>query len=315
MDHVTSTTDESTPSTSKLGNRASITASILRAQLEAIERNKKILYSTYVFKKDSPLQPYIKKKINENNNQTCLATILNQLKIIIEREGLYDSRNKSIILCSEELDRAINMRALHVSEIREQVLSHLHLVKESSIPPFDLPPSNYAASARIRNSASIISNPDDFNMDKQYHLKIKFRICLEAVPAFNREQTSFSIPQVSTLLSQYILMKKNELFDPRNIKLALVMNDPLGEAFGVSAFHRTQVPSLVRTQLIPCHCTQVQSLVRTQLIPVIHLADDAEKGTKRSTRTTPAAPSPPRTRNRIRDAAGPAARTRNRKTL
>ena len=79
-------------------------------------------------------------------------------------------------------------------------------------------------------------------------------------------------------------MKKNELFDPRNIKLALVMNDPLGEAFGVSAFHRTQVPSLVRTQLIP----------------VIHLADDAEKGTKRSTRTTPAAPSPPRTRKRIR---------------
>ena len=69
MDHVTSTTDESTPSTSKLGNRASITPSILRAQLEAIERNKKILYSTYVFKKDSPLQPYIKKKINKDNDQ------------------------------------------------------------------------------------------------------------------------------------------------------------------------------------------------------------------------------------------------------
>ena len=42
-------------------------------------------------------------------------------------------------------------------------------------------------------------------------------------------------------LSKYILSRKDHIFDPRNIKLALVENDPIGDAFGVKAFHRCQV--------------------------------------------------------------------------
>ena len=42
-------------------------------------------------------------------------------------------------------------------------------------------------------------------------------------------------------LSTYILTYKEKLFDERNIKVALCAEDPLGKAFGVKAFHRTQV--------------------------------------------------------------------------
>ena len=59
--------------------------------------------------------------------------------------------------------------------------------------------------------------------------------------------------QITSILSKYILSKKNAIFDTRNIKLALVENDPLGKAFGVTAFHRCQVNALLRTQLIPVH--------------------------------------------------------------
>jgi hypothetical protein len=59
------------------------------------------------------------------------------------------------------------------------------------------------------------------------------------------------LSQVAILLSTYILKHKNRLFDPRNIKLALVKGDLLGEAFGVSAFHRCQVNNFLRDQLIP----------------------------------------------------------------
>ena len=52
-------------------------------------------------------------------------------------------------------------------------------------------------------------------------------------------------------MSTYILEHKNKFFDTRNIKLAIVKGDPLGEAFGVTAFHRCQVNNLLRAQLIP----------------------------------------------------------------
>ena len=42
-------------------------------------------------------------------------------------------------------------------------------------------------------------------------------------------------------LSHYILTRKERFFDDRNIKVALCDGDPLGVAFGVRAFHRTQV--------------------------------------------------------------------------
>ena len=63
----------------------------------------------------------------------------------------------------------------------------------------------------------------------------------------------FTYEEVTLILSKYILSKKETLFDQRNIKLAIIKGDPLGEAFGVDAFHRCQVNALLRTQLLPVH--------------------------------------------------------------
>ena len=52
-------------------------------------------------------------------------------------------------------------------------------------------------------------------------------------------------------MSKYILARKEKFFDQRNIKLAMVENDKIGEAFGVKAFHRCQVNNLLRQQLVP----------------------------------------------------------------
>lgn len=64
---------------------------------------------------------------------------------------------------------------------------------------------------------------------------------VQLVPGTDPKQTIFSYEEVTLLLSKYILSRKDDIFDPRNIKLALVANDPIGDAFGVKAFHRCQV--------------------------------------------------------------------------
>ena len=72
--------------------------------------------------------------------------------------------------------------------------------------------------------------------------------------------------QVTLLLSTYILSHKEKFFDSRNIKLAIVAGDPLGEAFGVQAFHWCQVNNLLKSQLIPLQSngsTDIKAEVRS----------------------------------------------------
>jgi hypothetical protein len=44
--------------------------------------------------------------------------VLTILKEIIRDEEMFDMRNPAIILCDKDLEAALNMRALHVTEIR-----------------------------------------------------------------------------------------------------------------------------------------------------------------------------------------------------
>ncbi len=44
--------------------------------------------------------------------------MLTILKEIIRDEEMFDMRNPAIILCDKDLEAALNMRALHVTEIR-----------------------------------------------------------------------------------------------------------------------------------------------------------------------------------------------------
>ena len=47
------------------------------------------------------------------------------LKTIIVEEKLQDQSNKSIELCSKDLEEALNMKALHVIEMKQQVLAQI----------------------------------------------------------------------------------------------------------------------------------------------------------------------------------------------
>lgn len=90
-----------------------------------------------------------------------------------------------------------------------------------------------------------------FDIRGWYTLRPDFLAVIQSVPGVDSEQTVFHYPLIAKLLSTYILSKKNDFFDARNISIAQVKGDPLEKAFDVGAFHRSQVTGLMRKQLIP----------------------------------------------------------------
>lgn len=56
--------------------------------------------------------------VSLSESVSFLSKVLLALKRIIASEKLYDPQNPTVILCDESLENAIDVKALHVSEIR-----------------------------------------------------------------------------------------------------------------------------------------------------------------------------------------------------
>eukprot|EP00092_Neocalanus_flemingeri_P026852 GFUD01029108.1.p1 GENE.GFUD01029108.1~~GFUD01029108.1.p1 ORF type:complete len:726 (+),score=117.49 GFUD01029108.1:126-2303(+) len=242
------------------------------AVITPVELNKNLLNTLFKFQPLSKLKRFLISKTGVEKTYYSLAEILTILKDVIRGEGMFDEANPSVILCSEDLEEALNMRALHVTEIRDLVLSHITKVPDQSLrekftqainicrantinvarnQPYSQVPAPVLPPRIIRTAN--ISTAVFTDKNAKFTLKPKFLKVVRTVPGNDPDKIVFTYEEVTLLLSKYILSRKDKIFDPRNIKLALVATDPIGEAFGVKAFHRCQVNNLLRSQLIPAN--------------------------------------------------------------
>jgi hypothetical protein len=238
-----------------------------------LEMNKRINNLNYTFRVDAPLKNYIHSKTNSVREIYTLAQLLTILKNIIGDEGLYDPRNTYIILCDTAMEAAFDLPGMHVTEIREFVFRQLELLPEEYQNPVPVSASvseilpqetvsepttsTVGAQSTVGSEVQIIdqtvrriSNKIYSNTNARFELKPDFRDVLSLVPGFEHHRTLFSYDEITALLSKYLLSRKESIFDSRHIKLALVKNDPLGKAFDVDCFHRCQVTSMLRKQII-----------------------------------------------------------------
>ena len=223
-----------------------------------LSTDRGILNSKYEFKPFSELQSFLMRKRGFDKRVFSLQDILIVLKHIISQEKLFDPRNTSIIVCSEGLEKSLNMRALHVSEFRSQVLTQLVKVnEENSTPQWQCWERGRGQETRpIKGVArriyeANISSNRVVDSDCRFSCKEKLLLLIRTLPEIDKNQTVFSYKEITKLVSKYIITHKLRLFDKRNVKVCIVTNDPLGAAFGLDYFHRCQFPNLLMKQLIP----------------------------------------------------------------
>ena len=187
------------------------------------------------------------------------------LKSIISSRKLFDPENPTIILCDESLEKALNVKALHVSQLKDQVCQQFHPINPHQHQPttnkIPVPKLQDLANPILPSWASNTANAvkarvqavQPFDINGQYEISSALLKVLRTLDDVNPNQTIFSYRAVSNLLSRYLITNMKKLFDMRNIQIALVQSDALGYAFGVKAFSRSQVTSLLRYQLTLVH--------------------------------------------------------------
>ena len=210
------------------------------------------------FKKDALLHPFLAskapKEIQLNQRDYTLYQILFALRQVISREKMFDPNNTTVIICSPLLEQALDRKSLHVTQCRDLVLEQLE-TKEEYMGVELAPPQSQRPIAGAGNG-------QPFDTEGHYWLKPLFLKTLRSLKDKVTESGTilrglppgkvvFSYRETTRYLSQYILENQNQFFDGRNITVAHVGGSLLGQAFGVSVFHRSQITALLRKQLIP----------------------------------------------------------------
>jgi len=203
--------------------------------MKLFQKNEEALVK---FKKDSSLEQFLLQKSGNKVKAFTFKQILVLLYNVIQTEKLYDSRNPSVILCSEELEGALNKRAFHITELRDLVISQI----ENNV--------EFTYQYRFEKDPFYLAKRFFGNQNTKFGVQPAFLCILRSVEGVDQTRTEFSMTEILELLSKYIMSKEATLIDDRSDKIAIVKNDPLGEVFKVAAFDRCQVRTLVDKQLV-----------------------------------------------------------------
>ena len=211
-------------------------------QTQLTPRQRALLDTVFGFKENAPIKAFIQDVTQSTAEHYTLAEILENLKKVITEERLFDESNPSIVMCSEQLERVFNQKALHVRQVKSAVLSQL---VQREIPPIQDNQDDFATPDETRKIASMETD------SPTYIISTPLRKVFETMEEYDQARVSFKYHEITDLLSNYIIRNQDRLFDQRNIHVALVENDLLGKALQVKSFHRCQIQALLRTQLTP----------------------------------------------------------------
>ena len=189
--------------------------------------------------------------IKAEQTEYTLFTVLSALRHVILREQLYDPQNTNVIMCSKDLEDALDMRSMHVTEIKDVVLAQMELLCPGWRPPSPPIMGPPPASRQNEGQQTNAGNRRNFNVEGRYWVRQPLLKVFSKVSGVNPRQVIYMYRDCTSTLSRYILDNKDKFFDIRNIKVAHVEGDLLGAAFNVKVFHRTQVTTLMRAQLVP----------------------------------------------------------------
>jgi len=194
-----------------------------------------LLHRTYKFKKNAPLLKYFITKQSKQPAPTfTLPTILIEVLALFEEEKCYDTHNNNIIFCNSQLTKALNVLALHVSQIKKYVLKQLICTDQ---------PKKHV------NNTFLIKQPVFKNqtlLPIHYILSYSLRRVFKTLSSFPTHRMVFSYSEICSFMSQYIVFNAHCLFDERNKFVCIIKNDILKKAFHCNAFHRCQLTKLIK---------------------------------------------------------------------
>lgn len=212
---------------------------------------------TFVY--ESRLQVYLAERtpnlVTLTTNKSTTSRVMEALREVIVKDELYNRENPNIVVFNQALEDIFNLKYCHVSEIRQLVEKEFiwqdrPLWKDlaGKDGPLYYPRWAQESSAYIqlmKREPKEFDTEASYTLTPQLHDVLKVYLC--PLPSSTK---AYPYVVITGAISAYIRNYKKNLIYEKNIKIALLETDPLGEALGVPILARCQVTGVLR-----CHLT------------------------------------------------------------
>ena len=180
----------------------------------SIEEKRKVISQVFKFKTVS-LHQYIMRKGRVVKTLFRFEEILLIMKRTISEEGLYDVNNPVIVMCDDEMEKALNIKAFHDEELCGVLLKHLIRIDNDEFlrryyrDDFLKMLNQKAIENPIRIPAAIYAHnfPGTIRLKEnmRFTCKSRFLQILRGLPNVEKNKVVFTFGEIVRLLSEYIL--------------------------------------------------------------------------------------------------------------
>jgi hypothetical protein len=196
-----------------------------------------------------------------------LHQILWLINQIILTDQLYDKENPYVIVCDAFLDTALNVHALHTTQLKEMVLRQMMDTgtSQTQIQKDNTPKMEYRYFDGQNNTRATIPtwanmkakaieyrlNIDPHHNDEDlYRLDQDFYEEMIKVPQ-NERKFVYKYNDILWMFYRYIHHNKNTIVDNRNVKVLTIKNTPLKNIWGTDTIASCQVHYFIQSVIKP----------------------------------------------------------------
>ena len=205
-----------------------------------------LLSEIFIFKPNCKLKRFIEKYTNTEIHNFTMMNIINKLNYITKTQGMHDVNNPSLIICTPEMEDALNVKGLHSLELLSAVVEHI--LSDTQPPMYSNFARHPSANYRISTSAQIDMEgrvTQHQSIMQEHIANSKYYLQRNLQKLLNLDETAHTMEKALEALTKYISTSQTIEIDERNPKIAFIANDPLGDLLNMKALHTSQKQHII----------------------------------------------------------------------
>lgn len=191
-------------------------------------------------------------RVTLTNAMYTLYQIFEAVLVIINRDGLFDASNPSIIVCDRDMEVAFDAHAMHVNQVKTFISKQMNFF---GLLPILLPSSEiedtilYSYLPWTKRFFSKKGAFGNITIPRKSFCAVRPAF-LDVLQSVEGDKKVFRYCDILVAMIKYLRQNRSHFFDSRNMDICSIEGSLLERAFNVSRFSKYQFEKLVMDQIV-----------------------------------------------------------------